>query len=280
MTQPARRPTVPSGAPLDWGAKDRPARPPPNRRGRSPRKPRRRRAGTGPPRPWRTWAPTVTRRMAARLGRTLPRTSRRSRRAGVGRWATSSVRAPSIALPNGTSPGQTASHARHWRQNEMTSSTSASRGKTPSRTAPMAARRPRGDADSLPVSRNVGQCGKTEPAGDARRELVAGRRVRGGEAAGRRRHSPPGSRPGLRTPAGSKAWRRRRWSSTPGGVTPHGSSPGRAPSGASRRTRERRPPPPTPAAQRGCRRRRRRWRRSPPRPGAGRRSPTRDRDAR
>ncbi len=62
-------------------------------------------------------------------------------------------RAASIIRPNGTCDGQTSSHARHTRQRSMNPANVASGVAVPSCTARIAAMRPRGDADSSPVSR-------------------------------------------------------------------------------------------------------------------------------
>ncbi len=92
-----------------------------------------------------------------------PRMRCLSRRAGVGRCTEISIRAPSIALPKGTMEGHTGSQARHCRHESMMDSKVASSSTAPSATADMAARRPRGDSVSRPVSRKVGQCGRHRP---------------------------------------------------------------------------------------------------------------------
>src|SRR3954447_11155845 len=71
-------------------------------------------------------------------------------------------RAASIIRPNGTWEGQTSSHARHTRHRSMNAANDPSTS-APSVTARIAAIRPRGDADSSPVRRYVGQCGKHRP---------------------------------------------------------------------------------------------------------------------
>ncbi len=70
-----------------------------------------------------------------------------------GRSASVSVRACSIIRPNGTCEGQTSSHARQTRQRSVNSRNRSSTAAAPSATARIAAIRPRGDADSSPVSR-------------------------------------------------------------------------------------------------------------------------------
>ena len=73
------------------------------------------------------------------------------------------VRAASIIRPNGTCDGQTSSQARQTRQRSMNSANVSSVVARPSWTARIAVMRPRGDADSSPVSRYVGQWGRHRP---------------------------------------------------------------------------------------------------------------------
>ena len=110
--------------------------------------------------------------------------ARRVRRVRVGSTCS---RAASIIRPNGTCEGHTSSQARQTRQRSMKSANVASTS-APAATARIAAIRPRGDADSSPVSRYVGQCGRHSPqATHADRSSVVGA-------------SRPGSQPGVPSP--------------------------------------------------------------------------------
>src|SRR4029453_17273153 len=107
----------------------------------------------------------------------------------------------SIIRPNGTCDGQTSSHARHARQRSMKRAKASSGWASPSATERIAVIRPRGDADSSPVTRYVGQWGRHNPhATQAARSSSAG-------ASSGNRHA--GSRsdggPTKRTPSGISA---------------------------------------------------------------------------
>src|SRR5580658_9335377 len=67
-----------------------------------------------------------------------------------------------MSRPKGTAEGQATSHARHWTHRSMNDVNVASIT-APACTARMAAMRPRGDADSSPVTRYVGQLGRHSP---------------------------------------------------------------------------------------------------------------------
>src|SRR5690606_41638710 len=97
--------------------------------------------------------PHVARRAGNGLGRALPAARGRVRREESGSGAVTSARAPSIARPNGTRLGQTASHARHWRQKPTISAKLSSTVRSPEATAHIAISLPLGEAVSRPVSR-------------------------------------------------------------------------------------------------------------------------------
>ncbi len=110
-----------------------------------------------------TAAPIVASRRSRRLGRTRSSNRWRSLRVVEGRWVAISMRAPSMARPNGTMDGHTTSQARHWRQKPIMSAKVSSTPAMPSATAAIAVSLPRGDAVSSPVSRKVGQWGRHRP---------------------------------------------------------------------------------------------------------------------
>jgi len=111
------------------------------------------------------------------------------------------TRARSIIRPNGTCEGQTSSHARHARQRSMKRANASSGWASPSATERIAVIRPRGDADSSPVTRYVGQWGRHNPqATQAARSSSAG-----ASSGNRHAGSRPGGGPTKRTPSGISA---------------------------------------------------------------------------
>ena len=86
------------------------------------------------------------------------------------------TRARSTIRPNGTCEGQTSSQARHARRSRISEARERLVGtERPSATERIAVIRPRGEADSSPVARYVGRCGKHSPhATQAARSASAG----------------------------------------------------------------------------------------------------------
>ena len=108
------------------------------------------------------WKNVAVRRSAG-CGSTTSSPSHRRNRARRVRSGSTWTRARSIIRPNGTCDGQTSSHARHTRHRSMNPANVSSTTAVPSATERMAAIRPRGDADSSPVNRYVGQWGRHRP---------------------------------------------------------------------------------------------------------------------
>ena len=107
--------------------------------------------------------PNVASLSSARDRKAVTRVNRLSLDRGAGTCASASARDPSITSPNGTIDGQAVSHALHCRQRDMMSANRSSTGAPPNATALIAVRRPRGDAVSSPVIRNVGHTGRHSP---------------------------------------------------------------------------------------------------------------------
>ena len=103
----------------------------------------------------------------------------------------------------------------------MMSAKTPSTSARPSATALIAARRPRGEAVSSPVSRNVGQCGRHNPQATQASSSSPGGSVSGYPTHQRR----PGSRPGFEIPTGSNAALTLRCRDRDAGGVPQGSGP-------------------------------------------------------
>ena len=188
-TQPDRRATVPRSSPCGSVLRgSRPAAQAP--RGINDRT-RRGRKGRA------TGASAPATRVRVGDGRTTSRPTHRTNRARLERSGSICVRAASIIRPNGTWDGHTSSQARQTRHRSMNRANVSSVAARPSWTARIAVIRPRGDADSSPVSRYVGQCGRQRP-----HATQAFRSAWDGESPGAHPASQSTSGPMNRTPSG------------------------------------------------------------------------------